>query len=408
MPENNSEFSQEIIRKVSKTVLHAAERGREGLFRRLTAANADKVATLLEEKPIFYENKEDSKPEILLDDELAATLSNDFFEDPTKWIESQQNIKRNYTSPMRQLNEADKIEDLFSQPYDVTKVKEFRVGAEKGFNVVSKRIDQKQLAELARAQLAYEAGIPTPKVYGFVADKGNYYAMFEKIDALDLHAVMDKFFYSKGKGLNYTPDMGLNTLKKEMQESIGNVSPEQLSSFLELQREYLPYIEGYNYFSRYIKITNVIIDKWLSKEGSRDVDISFRSLDKSFSALDLPFKTHQDVVNYILSHVTSRTIDRDYAIDQESANFLINTALAFKVKYDEYRLKFDSIYAEAVVGFDYRKEVELLKKQCEEKGVEHKDFNDRNILVPWDFEQDKPKLEPNKPKLYLIDWEGEK
>ncbi|TSC78878.1 MAG: hypothetical protein G01um101433_68 [Parcubacteria group bacterium Gr01-1014_33] len=58
--------SEELVRKLSRTVLHTAERGRRSLFERMTAANAQKIAELLKKKPLFYKNEKDAPREILL------------------------------------------------------------------------------------------------------------------------------------------------------------------------------------------------------------------------------------------------------------------------------------------------------------------------------------------------------
>ncbi|MFH1789493.1 MAG: hypothetical protein ABH832_00250 [bacterium] len=43
---------------------------------------------------------------------------------------------------------------------------------------------------------------------------------------------------------------------------------------------------------------------------------------------------------------------------------------------------------------------------CEQKGIKHKDYNNRNILVRWDSRNYRPlKPKENEPPLYLIDWE---
>lgn len=64
---------------------------------------------------------------------------------------------------------------------------------------------------------------------------------------------------------------------------------------------------------------------------------------------------------------------------------------------------------ESAIGFYPKKELEILEKQCADKGIGHKDLKDRNILIPWDFKKDKPlKRKTGEPKMYIIDWEGPK
>ena len=51
---------------------------------------------------------------------------------------------------------------------------------------MTEEVDKKQLEEITLARRAWEAGIPTPKVLGEIKDKGNQYAFFEKISAINL------------------------------------------------------------------------------------------------------------------------------------------------------------------------------------------------------------------------------
>ena len=93
---SDSALKQELVRRVSKTVLRSAERGRRGLFEKLTVKNAEKLARLLEERPVFYQNQEDAPREILLEADLAERLPAEFFDHPTQWIEQQPNVSRGY------------------------------------------------------------------------------------------------------------------------------------------------------------------------------------------------------------------------------------------------------------------------------------------------------------------------
>lgn len=72
MPER--EFPEDLVRKISRTVLHAAERKRRTLFERLTVNNAEKLARIMQEPPVFYEGKEETPRQILLDDKIANLL----------------------------------------------------------------------------------------------------------------------------------------------------------------------------------------------------------------------------------------------------------------------------------------------------------------------------------------------
>ena len=71
--------------------------------------------------------------------------------------------------------------------------------------------------------------------------------------------------------------------------------------------------------------------------------------------------------------------------------------------------EWESAVLKEIFGFDLLKEERKLKNLCRKKGIEHKDFAPRNILMLWDFENDRPlPRAKNEPKLYLVDWELEK
>ncbi len=49
-------------------------------------------------------------------------------------------------------------------------------------------------------------------------------------------------------------------------------------------------------------------------------------------------------------------------------------------------------------------EVEKIKAMCLAQGIGHRDFDDRNIVMEWDFENDKPLRRDDKPpKLWIVD-----
>ena len=178
---------EELIRKISKTALRSAERGRRSFFDKMTAENAGEMANLMEEKPIFYENKENIPQQILLDAEISDLFPEEFFKNPTQWIESQKNIERFDLDILKSFPSGRTINEVWNKPYDISKVKEFSLGnGENKLEIVSKRLDSKQLEEIVLARRAWEVGIPTPRVLGEIMDRGNSYAFFEKISAINI------------------------------------------------------------------------------------------------------------------------------------------------------------------------------------------------------------------------------
>lgn len=59
-------------------------------------------------------------------------------------------------------------------------------------------------------------------------------------------------------------------------------------------------------------------------------------------------------------------------------------------KRSEFQTKWQKIIDKAIFGFSISEEKERLQKLCQEKGVEHKDFNSRNLLLKWDFKKINP------------------
>ncbi|MBI5306210.1 hypothetical protein HZB04_01315 [Candidatus Wolfebacteria bacterium] len=72
-----------------------------------------------------------------------------------------------------------------------------------------------------------------------------------------------------------------------------------------------------------------------------------------------------------------------------------------------FRNDYENEIKKSLFGFDIDKKINELKKMCDNKGIEHKDFKHRNILIEWDFNKNKPLIKrgDKEPKLFLIDWE---
>lgn len=411
--------AEETTRKLSKTVLHAAERLRQSLFEKLTAANAERIAELLKEKPVFYENKAEAPRTILLDDEIAEYLPPEFFDDPTKWIESQENIKREHV--LETLPTGETIEELWDKPYDISKVKEFSLigKKDKKISLASKRIDQDQLEEIALARKAWEAGIPTARILGEIADKGNTYVFFERIRGINflaaqeklrllsvsvatLHIINEKDFYSqmhyeynnilseKAKKIIYSlwekarPDIIKNrdiyTLRENLNHAFALMERvEKDEDYKDSVKDFVQYIKEYAENKYNLPGINTILNKFNYPNPIQFIDhcLDLIKLDKK--------EEFREIVDFINSE--------------------------YKNIRDKIKNEFDSVFISKiykdVFGFNPYEEIKKVKKLCEEKRIEHKDFNDRNILIEWDFDKNKPKRkkESEKNKIYIIDWE---
>jgi len=417
--ENQEDFSpqsennpEEIIRKASRVVLHAAEKGRRSLFEKLTAKNADRMARIAEQKPIFWENQQDAKTEILLQTEMGQAMPPEFFENPTKWIESQKNIERHYGK--QTLPTGETIDELWEEPYDISKVKEFSIIGKDGkqIKVVSKRIKPEETEEIALATKAFEAGIPTPAVLGEITDKGNIYAFFEKIDGIDLKAALEKkkiidsrwvtgiFFATtnedsflkefdempfkdllSGKGkdeiLNYWKKAREDfILENEISVHLDKIFSHISMDYLEEVREYMKDIESDE------RLDRKDIDRIVKKYGYDSFDDLKKKIEADFEAGDL------EKYEKLAKKADKK---REY----------------FRKKVGIFDEELRRIIFKDIFGVDIEEEMKKLEKMCREKGIEHKDFADRNILIEWDFEKDEPKGKSSgDTKLYIIDWEA--
>ncbi len=116
---------EDLIRKTSRVVQKAAERGKRNLFLRLTSKNAEKIAQLMQEKPIFYKNELTALQEIFLEDDIAELIPKDFFKDPTAWIESQKNVV--WLGEEEELPTGEHIGEIWFASYNISKVKTFEL-----------------------------------------------------------------------------------------------------------------------------------------------------------------------------------------------------------------------------------------------------------------------------------------
>jgi len=412
MPENKVENSEsepepvpeELIRKTSRVVLHASERGRKSLFKTLTAKNADKIAEILKEKPIFYENKENAETKILLSPEIAQLMPPEFFENPTEWIEQQKNIERKYKHYTLPTGET--IEELWREPYDVSKVKELNLVLPNGkkLDIVSKRIEPEETEEISLAVKAGEAGIPTPKVLGEIADKGNLYALFEKIEGIDLLIAEEKkklsdLYYDVEKFLiTEEESLALNNLpfkefiSKKAYKTLSRIWREAKTKALLKPAE----IEIYKRLSSIILNENFfnIRQSFFGDLPENDVNMFF----KKFG-----FKDSEDFI-IVLKKIEKIKNSREVGGYTE---FLFKKLEKMGKNSNIFFEKLTKVIYQDIFGIDIYKEKQKLEQMCEDKGIEHKDFADRNILIEWDFEKDEPKGKKEKDvKLYIIDWEA--
>lgn len=433
--EQSEQFDQKLVHKVSKTVLHAAERGKQSLFETLTAKNADKLAKIMQGKPLFYEHDQTKPTSIMLDEEISGILPQDFFQDPTKWIEQQKGVSRGDEA---ELPAGETIGELWGMPYDVTKVKEFSLRLPDGQvrEIVSKRIEKDQLEEIAIARKAYEAGIPTPKVLGEIIDKGNIYVFFEKISGINLNAAWWRLYRRQYPLMvqqygTFRYATNEKDFDRSMQE-LSKISTECKNDIFKLWRKYKDIIRKKRIFYLLGEIAKDALDKCTRANISLE---QFSSEDISECLSDLGYKSigelrreyirktpeffkdmSDEALDDMIRSFDKGTIPTDYIKSLNEYREFSTEDIDEKEKeleqilMDKFDRKLRALVYTDIFGFDYPNEMKKIKQQCKDTGIEHKDFENRNFLMRWDFEKDLPlkNLPEGQPKLYIIDWERAK
>ncbi len=366
-----------------------AERERE--LKRLMKINQIDIKAVLQSQPVFYSEETNTQNCINLDPEIINFFPIEIFYNPTKWIESQQNISRHNKNGA--LPKGENIQELLEMPYDISKVKRIYLKKNnKELTLVSKRIDQNQ-SEIARAKAAYEAGIPTPKIVGEIEDQGNHYVLFENINGVDLDALFRILPIDQSVDCPY-----LLSSEEEFKEFVESrpfwnlLNQEQQNTIHDLWHQNL----------YYFLMRRAAVGLHRAKAHSREK--AKKDIEDFFSGKMLI----PDYLNKALSFYGFNNLDDylDSMYSQEKDEIHIAMYGKCNVKLDEMETKWIKILQEAIYGIDLEAEIERLKKLCADKGIHHKDFKDRNMILEWDPKTAKPICKKGeKPRLFIIDWE---
>lgn len=439
-----SENKHDLQYRLSKTVLLAAEKQRKSLFERLTANNAEMVERLMQEAPVFFKREQGTKQEIDLDPTIQDALPPEFFEDPTGFIESQDFVVRGIEADAHPdhdsyMPKGESVQELWQHAYDITRVREFvvKLGG-KEVTLVSKRVDKKNKREYEKSKEAYEVGIPTPKALGRVEDSGNEYIFFEKIDGISLfNALNNRALVKRSEKILSAFDAKYVRVGKDMvqvfKECTIECDPDVQAELqlvfdrqhkAKLKNEFIGFAGAVNRIREVPKLDWPLIHK--------HIQTLFGYLKKIMPAAQCFFdeKSMQALCDETneLAGVNILQLNRDNLELSESVMKSIaeyNPSLTFKEgrgvdfwkkiiqKIDlgdkEIRLcrgMLVDLILKQEFGFIPKEEKERIRTMCKEKGLVHKDFADRNFVVHWDFENDRPKKpEKDEPSIYIIDWE---
>ncbi|TSC78879.1 MAG: hypothetical protein G01um101433_69 [Parcubacteria group bacterium Gr01-1014_33] len=322
-------------------------------------------------------------------------LPDEFFENPTKWIESQRNIERGYENETVLLP-GEKIGELFDFPYDVSKVKEltFDTG-EKKIKMVSKRLNPKESGEIALARKAWEAGIPTAKVLGEILDRDNLYAFFEKINGINLEAALIR------KELEHLPGIPpVGGSKKEFFDGLSDTGLYPYSSYLsnrarqEIEKWYkkVHLIETRHKIvaDLYSVVYNTERDARIAAMRSDSIRIS-SYVERDMQTLRA---THPrtiltrvlrrygcDTLNSFLDVLIEKGKTRDWDFFNQLLEKFDSERYMLRQRIAARKYEFNLLVYQDILGMDPFKTRDEFEELLGRKGVEHKDLAYRNIII---------------------------
>lgn len=413
----------------------------------LSDESVHRIEELLEQDPVFFEDKEWLKPEIVLDPEFQARLQERFFENIpniTEWIEQQPSTDKRLYAPNDRLDDHAQrtISNtaVWQDEVDYGRVRVVAVPLRDGFSdeVISKRLNPKKedWKEVERARSAYEKGLPTPRVLGTIFDHGNMYVWFEHIPSLNLVQLKERFHLREPlKNTEETYNAAEPFLKPEQKEAAHTLLENALHwSFFDKGRDKLD------------SVIEKIIPKMLNWENPNlhQFDDPFVTDSKKllavleqaeYSVLQThqqedwfqklltfyPGWTPQQLVRFYVSraHLVSYRIKLvdigegslftgDFV--EKHPHFSVKDLPPTPKRESSYKFvnQFQAMLFQSVLGepepYDA---LQRLEKMSQDAGIPRgKYVEERDVLVRWDKKMDKPiHGEDGKAQYLLVDWE---
>ena len=289
---------------------------------------------------------------------------------------------------------------FYERRYDITRVKEFSVRTRQGDRaVVSKRLSRATigLKEAAIHRKAYEAGIPTVKIYGEIFDKGNAYPLMEKFSGINLDAFVH-WINERNNRANALFEAVINDWKEHGE-------PVDLG----------PY--GFLADSGSVKR---LFAEFLECSERRDALSVLSDLHgkRVHPSLHGPI----DLTSIPRPRYLTRLLNEYWRVDSIEA-FARLDARQMKVRMQNARASvirplrqvqgklvgacYKAIFGSPAVSVSgLEQEAQRLNALCVERGIIHTDLYARNILVEWDFSRNEPVYAPDGSLTFkLIDWE---
>jgi len=376
---NEDPQKREKVRRLSNLAYWASKTGEQIPVENIYEETRVEIETLLKEQPIFYNEEKDVTQRIELEAEISKSMPKEFYDNPTRWIESQPNINRKYEEGY--LPQGESIAEFQEMPYDISKVKIVTLPDKKARKVVIKRIDPQEKTEISRARKAYEAGIPTPKILGTIMDQGNTYAIFEHIDGHNLNSLpQERHFMHAPRTITDKLLFQQTLLSSKYWQKLSAQAQKKLEK---LWRKYLPDI-------LFKEISLSFIRQAIRK------DAYYNREQFLFDDNGYPTEAVQETLKL---HGYETLDDVFAAYDQDAQKCENKITRKIKEKTEKILKIFEEDWNEIcekdLFGISLTEETFRLKKLCEQKGIHHKDFANRNLVLS----------SGKKPKLYLIDWE---
>lgn len=343
-------------------------------------------------------------PEIQIDPSIEELFPPEFYLDPQSWLKKQPDLLR---------KEAMKIPCSPSE-YDFSRVKllSLKNTAGQEIKLVCKKLKGTAAQEIARAQRAYAAGIPTPRILGqMVLPDSSTYILMEYIAGLDLHEInQSRICKLTGKIINLTTYDNVKDLKKH--GNLGIV----FSRYPQLYKIWRQNRHLFSAFTLASQLSAIRHSNGTNQEALKTaLRKKYRKFNKYYSQIP-PLLGFQDIDTALAaSERESKAVlaairrgAKPTRSDFQYTHLLCTHILRLNQQVKDFIAEAKVLIYQTELGFDPDIEIEKLRQLCLAKGIEHKDLNWRNILVEWDFENDRPLSQNGQlPKLYIIDWEIE-
>jgi hypothetical protein len=382
------DIAQILYRKIRSGVSEDVEEKK--FIQNLPALIAERVRLLMETQPAFFEEDTLAKTKVPSAEDIISMLPKKFFADPTKWIESQNNVPRRYTTGKNPVPTMGDMKELRKKTRDASNTKKIILHKnERPVYIFSKRLKPEEVEQVEAFRKAYELGVPVPRVLWTVSDKGNTYCWFEYINGFTIQEIgNDKLFDTP---LTATAESQFNSHVGEIEcLKTRQGFHDQLMS---LWRTYIPDIKAFNMANS----LQFFIDK--CRDGIPHGDIAF-NVSVGFSMF-LPTKAQDityDLKDILQQHGygsleefcaffdrclqkrDEKTMGENLPDFEKITQELKRLALeAIKI----YVKKWRNIVSKELFGRDTDdvvREKQRLQALCEKNGISHEDSNDKFLI----------------------------